>query len=252
MRSRASYAPLILLLLLRDCVSLRTAIDSPKALGLLDLDSHDVATKSTSSVYTTSTPDSRVARADVGTKDAPVDGMDGKPHSGPFVDGSAESVKVKEVNTLPAKKQDTTVIEDGVMNDPNRQLPKKGTTGVEGGVSEKERDRKASEAAPGRKPLKKPDPPKEPIAAPHEKPPRVEKAESAGKQAVVDRLAGADAEKPRGAPGIGVRFRIRRMSSHIKMLIQFLPTRSQRIFQTHLTIPTSLTQLAGRRRLCMM
>lgn len=56
---------------------------------------------------------------------------------------------------------------DGVMDDPNRQAPKEGTTGTEGGVSEKERDRKALEGQTGERAEKKPDPPKEAPPLPH-------------------------------------------------------------------------------------
>lgn len=92
----------------------------------------------------------------VGTKDAPVDGKDGKPHAGPFVDPQGDRKKTKEATTaaegelvtgkkitLEGAPKDTTVHDgvkipesnDGVMNDPNRPVPKKGTTGLEGGIS---------------------------------------------------------------------------------------------------------------------
>ncbi|ELR10746.1 hypothetical protein VC83_00132 [Pseudogymnoascus destructans] len=114
-----------------------------------------------------------------GTKDAPVDGKDGKPHAGPFVDSdrkkpeptgtSDELVDSKKQTPLKGAPEDITMVDgqkipdvnDGVMNDPGRQLPKDGTTGTEGGVSQKDKDRKAQEGQTGERLEKKPDPPKE-------------------------------------------------------------------------------------------
>lgn len=85
-------------------------------------------------------PDSRLntqsSRADVGTKDAPVDGQDGKPHKGPWVDSSSsedDTSKKSSSSSTTHKSSDA----HGVMDDPNREAPKKGTTGTEGGISEK-------------------------------------------------------------------------------------------------------------------
>ena len=50
---------------------------------------------------------------------------------------------------------------DGVMDDKNRPGPKKGTTGTEGGVSEKDKDRKLREKQTGEKAENKPPTPKE-------------------------------------------------------------------------------------------
>ncbi|KAF2760981.1 UPF0016-domain-containing protein [Pseudovirgaria hyperparasitica] len=101
------------------------------------------------------------SKDEVGTKDAPVDGLDGKPHKGPFV----ETKLSQEVEDLKAEKPNASrpkglVEEDGVMNDRNRPTPKPGTTGTEGGVTEKERDRKAKEES-GEKTDKIPEKPKE-------------------------------------------------------------------------------------------
>ena len=116
------------------------------------------------------------SKYDIGTKDAPVDGKDGKPHAGPFV-GSEKDQKSKstsidgELVIKPGKADaaelvapDSTKIpqvNDGVMDDPNREVPKQGTTGTEGGVSEKDKVRKAQEGQTGEKVGKTPDPPKE-------------------------------------------------------------------------------------------
>ena len=52
-------------------------------------------------------------------------------------------------------------VNDGVMNDPSRELPKQGTTGTEGGVSEKDKARKVQEGQTGERLGKTPDSPKE-------------------------------------------------------------------------------------------
>jgi hypothetical protein len=113
-------------------------------------------------------------KAEVGTKDAPVDGLDGKPHAGPFVVEVPASEKKKgealSPSTPPGKpapiplkgsKSGPQEVEDGVMNDKNRPAPKIGTTGTEGGVTEKDKDRKIQEVQTGEKAEKKVDPPKE-------------------------------------------------------------------------------------------
>jgi hypothetical protein len=103
----------------------------------------------------------------VGTKDAPVDGKDGLPHQGPFVETSAERDRKRtkesddqELAVTPLREsfvehaieRDTPISNDGVMDDPNRLGPKEGTRGTEGGVSEKSKDSKYGD--------KVPDPPK--------------------------------------------------------------------------------------------
>lgn len=118
------------------------------------------------------------SRFDIGTKDAPVDGKDGKPHAGPFVGSEKDPKKSKPEDEKILGKEDKTElvtldgekipqVNDGVMDDPNRQLPKQGTTGTEGGVSEKDKARKAQEGQTGEKLEKKPDSPKEAPPLPH-------------------------------------------------------------------------------------
>ncbi|PGG96852.1 hypothetical protein GX51_07632 [Blastomyces parvus] len=120
----------------------------------------------------TISPKSR-ARSDV-----PYDGQDGKPHAGPWVETSADRdrKKAKDLsNKEPPLKPDSTdppaehvgpdgkpipASNDGVMDDPNREAPKEGTTGTEGGVSEK-----SKESSVGT--VKRPDPPKEAPPLPH-------------------------------------------------------------------------------------
>ena len=110
-----------------------------------------------------------------GTKDAPVDGIDGKPHAGPFVELSAPRSESNELPVLKDRPADPTIVDgkkipesnDGVMDDKNRPGPKKGTTGTEGGVSEKEKERKRKEEQTGEKAENKPQTPKEAPPLPH-------------------------------------------------------------------------------------
>lgn len=114
-----------------------------------------------------------------GLKDAPFDGKDGRPHTGPFVETSAERdrKKAKEVgdddigSTKKGLSKPSThaseypLTNDGVMDDPNRRVPEEGTRGTEGGVSEKSREREGSLTGSG--PEKVPNPPKEAPPLPH-------------------------------------------------------------------------------------
>ncbi|KAL8686771.1 MAG: hypothetical protein Q9218_006876 [Villophora microphyllina] len=125
------------------------------------------------------------ADSSIGTKDAPVDGKDGRPHQGPFVETSAERGRKKakesgdEEPAFSAKKapsteklkeasyKDLPETNDGVMDDPNRTGPREGTRGTEGGISGKSRDGKAEGDISMTKLEKKPDPPKEAPPLPH-------------------------------------------------------------------------------------
>ena len=106
----------------------------------------------------------------VGTKDAPFDGKDGRPHLGPFVETSAErdrkkakgsgdeAAKSKTKDTVKGSSSDSVpASNDGVMDDPHRKGPKEGTRGTEGGITEKTKDGKDEKDTSE----KKPDPPKE-------------------------------------------------------------------------------------------
>lgn len=111
------------------------------------------------------------------SREAPVDRKDGKPHLGPFVatDGTATDSNNNKLPPLDGLPDDPTMLHgqkipksnDGVMFDKNRERPQKGTTGTEGGVSEKERARKAKEGETGVKFLAKPQSPKEQPPLPH-------------------------------------------------------------------------------------
>ena len=105
-------------------------------------------------------------KSDPGTKDAPVDGADGKPHAGPFVDPIDAETPSKSTKEATGSKQ-KPVPEDGVMNDPHREAPKKGTTGTEGGVTEKMKSKEAHENETGRKKIQKPESPKDADSVSH-------------------------------------------------------------------------------------
>jgi len=119
--------------------------------------------------------DATVGKASpVGTEHAPVDGKDGMPHEGPFVETSAERNRKKTQETgedevvetplTPSYKEqfsdkDLPQSNDGVMDDRSRKAPVEGTRGVEGGISEKSKDTKPVD--------KIPDPPKDARPLPH-------------------------------------------------------------------------------------
>ncbi|OKL63194.1 hypothetical protein UA08_01889 [Talaromyces atroroseus] len=111
-----------------------------------------------------------------GTLDAPVDGKDGKPHDGPWVETEAERDRKKDkadgrtymaaADTEQAGGrlgQGGSAIphsNEGVMDDPGRLGPKEGTRGTEGGMTEKTKDIKQSKE-------KVPETPKEARPLPH-------------------------------------------------------------------------------------
>lgn len=153
---------------------------------------------------------------DVGTKDAPVDGKDGRPHEGPFV--KIENLRKGETGDskkdhppLKDRPNDPTMVDgkkipesnDGVMFDKDRPKPKEGTTGTAGGVSEKDKTRKAQEGKTGEKAENRPDPPKEAPPLPHseedkiigsDKDAKKDKAKQKGKTdaKTVEEVAGLD------------------------------------------------------------
>ncbi|KAI9703312.1 MAG: hypothetical protein M1836_007878 [Candelina mexicana] len=170
-------------------------------------------------------------KPDLGTKDAPVDGQDGKPHAGPFVETASDrdkkKAKAEGEEEAPGKKPAPKPLKepimesafdkdgkripesnDGVMDDRNRASPKQGTIGTEGGVSEKDRDRKAQEGQTGEKLEKKPDPPKEAPPLPHSEQEKIALGESKSKKPdkeSKDKDKGPstqETEKPKGAAGL--------------------------------------------------
>ncbi|KAL2198752.1 hypothetical protein P885DRAFT_76355 [Corynascus similis CBS 632.67] len=109
-----------------------------------------------------------------GTKDAPVDGNDGKPHAGPFVELDTESGSAEDLPALKDRPTDPLIVDgkripeshDGVMDDKSRSGPRNGPTGTEGGVSEKEKERKMREEI-GERIENRPPTPKQAPPLPH-------------------------------------------------------------------------------------
>ncbi|KAI8937236.1 hypothetical protein NX059_006445 [Plenodomus lindquistii] len=117
-----------------------------------------------------------------GTKDAPVDGMDGKPHAGPYVDDTPKSQEkqpnvVEDLGKKPAGPAPESVLvgaddrvldgDKSVMQDPERKLAT-GSKGTEGGVSAKDKERLAHEEKTGEKKENIPESPKEAPPQPHD------------------------------------------------------------------------------------
>jgi len=101
-----------------------------------------------------------IPKVEASNKDAPVDGLDGRPKVGPFVEkpkkpvAAVEDLKVdgkpisQELGAGSKENSDGWAVPepDSVMEDRgDRAASKKGPTGLEGGISEKERERKAKE-----------------------------------------------------------------------------------------------------------
>ncbi|ESZ94203.1 putative GCR1-dependent translation factor 1 [Sclerotinia borealis F-4128] len=257
MRFRRKQSPLLLLLLPSLALALSPAAqDNIQSTLSKDTDAQTGKTdKNVDSGYDASSAVAGIAdnkaKYDVGTKDAPVDGKDGKPHAGPFVDNTKKDPKsdattddktdtkdLKESKDSNSKLEDGELVvppiakpstpkeeimlaadgtkipqsNNGVMNDPGRELPKHGTTGTEGGVSEKEKTRKGQESQTGEKVEKKPASPKEAPPIPHDTEQKLQietkdslKKDSTTKKDVdgketdgVDNLAGLD--KPTDLP----------------------------------------------------
>ncbi len=221
MRFRQRHAPLLLLFLPSLALSSTAETKSSKNNRITHADSAlDDALPIDSAITSNSKP-----RVDVGTKNAPVDGKDGMPHEGPFVslsdkirkkgaDAHANTNTVEDLDSdsrdLPSLKNrpaDPTIIDgkkipdsnDGVMDDPHRKPPKQGTTGTEGGVSEKDKARKAKEGRTGEKAEMVPATPKEKPPMPHseqekmlgDKETKIEKDKTKSEK-VIDDIAGLE------------------------------------------------------------
>ncbi|KAB5528823.1 hypothetical protein GE09DRAFT_1148540 [Coniochaeta sp. 2T2.1] len=194
MRLRQRRSPL-LLLLIPSLALASTVSDARDAQADTDISAAAAFQESTNAGSTTG------KKYDVGTKDAPVDGRDGRPHQGPFVEienlrkgeagekGDATDSK-KDLPPLKDRPNDVTMVDgkkipesnDGVMFDKDRPKPKDGTTGTSGGVSEKDKTRKAQEGKTGEKVENKPDPPKEAPPLPHSE---------------EEKISGSDKDKPK-------------------------------------------------------
>ena len=115
----------------------------------------------------------------VGTKHAPVDGKDGMPHDGPFVETNADRTRKQQGaehdEVIVAKESyenlstdgDLPKTNDAVMDERAKSKPVDGTRGVEGGITEKSKEVKVSE--------KKPEQPKDARPIPHSEMERIKK-----------------------------------------------------------------------------
>ncbi|GKT95231.1 hypothetical protein Ct61P_13081 [Colletotrichum tofieldiae] len=209
MRLRTRHSPLLLLLIPSLVAGL--AVETKDKNGAKAVVSTDKSTDSAAGSG---------VKTRFGTDHAPVDGKDGMPHEGPFVDQDRDSKKEvvdtdskKDLPPLKGRPSDPTVVDgkkipetnDGVMNDKTRQKPKEGTTGTEGGVSEKDKARKAAEGRIGEKVNKKPEAPKEQPPLPQSEQEKILSDKDATKDKehdhdhhTADEVAGL--EKPAGLP----------------------------------------------------
>ncbi|KAI1749298.1 hypothetical protein F4782DRAFT_311455 [Xylaria castorea] len=228
MRFRQGHAPLLLFFL--PPLALSSSIAGKK----FSQDDRIARADSTDSLLDESLPvDSSIvssskSRVDVGSKIAPVDGKDGMPHEGPFVtlsdkgrrkgaDADADEDPASDPRDLPSRKNrpaDPTIMDgkkipesnDGVMDDPHRKPPRRGTTGTEGGVSEKDKARKAKEGRTGEKVEMVPETPKEKPPMPHSEQEKMQgdketKADKDKSKSEKDTDDIAGLEKPADLPG---------------------------------------------------
>lgn len=177
----------------------------------------EASTLSSAAAATAATDLAAAALSPKGTKDAPVDGFDGKPHAGPYIDDKTVATKqgpggIEELRPGTRKpstdeKHDLEVQaedDDSVMNDPNRQSPK-GNTGTEGGVSAKDKERQAQENKGG-KVEKVPESPKEAPELPHGEQQHVKDTQEASKEKEKEKDADT---RVLGAQGLEVGFTAR-------------------------------------------
>ena len=166
---RRPWSPAVLLVLTALLASAAWA-DARVAQDTPNENLHELRGRGVAAIMSTrnAAPDLGVKSGPVGTKDAPVDGRDGMPHEGPFVETNAERSRKKSKETgdeevapsIPKSSvgKDIPVSNDGVMDDTGRLGPVEGTRGTEGGVSGKSSSQLGD---------KKPDPPKESPPLPH-------------------------------------------------------------------------------------
>jgi hypothetical protein len=88
-----------------------------------------------------------------------IDGNDGRPHSGPWVE--VESHRTLDVNTALGDGHSVPDPHPGALDDPNRSFPKLNTMGNEGAISVKLTAREAIESETGTKVERLPETPKQ-------------------------------------------------------------------------------------------
>ena len=172
MRFRVGHSPVVLLLLPAIANALSNPIQPRAAGAAVEGGDSEAAPLKDHSKSSNSPVVGANSKPDAPTFAAPVDGKDGKPHSGPFVstDGvvSTGESHEGEIPHLKGRPDDPTMIDgkkiptsnDGIMFDQNRERPQQGTTGTEGGISEKGKTNNAHE-------LKQPEAPKAAPPLPH-------------------------------------------------------------------------------------
>lgn len=148
-------------------------------------------------------------RTGLPTKDAPVDGRDGKPHQGPFVEtdgttskGSTDTKSSAATVENKGSPEDLIIVDgkripksnDGIMFDKNREKAKEGTTGTTGGVSEKDKARKAQEGKTGEKLVTQPESPKEKLPLPHSEEEKLNEGKERPKTKPLDKEAIRDGD----------------------------------------------------------
>lgn len=181
MRFTAQHSSLLLLLL----PALTTALSADSADRAAGFRDDDVAVGGHGDVADEDAAIKVTGRPQLGTKDAPVDGKDGKPHLGPFVEPDRPAASKDKTETLPplkGKPKDTSVLDgekipetnDNIMADKDRSKPDEGKTGTEGGVTEKDKARK-EKGEGGDMPVAKPASPKEKPPMPHSVEEKLEK-----------------------------------------------------------------------------
>ncbi|KAI9655057.1 MAG: hypothetical protein M1831_005017 [Alyxoria varia] len=107
--------------------------------------------------------------SNVGTKDAPVDGQDGKPHAGPFVDSSSrkkDSVAGDSASSKRKSRSEKMEVEDEASDDEFSRKSEKAAPETEAGVSEKSRSKEAHESETGKEKYQKPKSPKDTAQVP--------------------------------------------------------------------------------------
>ncbi|KIV99788.1 uncharacterized protein PV09_08594 [Verruconis gallopava] len=152
-------------------------------------------------------------KLDKGTKDAPVDGLDGKPHAGPFVYDTKEKTKLEsKIEDLSGSRSSSEIDKareegweipervDSVMTDREGEKKAAGALdGTEGGVTEKTRNKLTK----GDEKEKKPEGPKEVLEHhEHEK----EKVMQGGKDTALtksSKSSSKDEKKEKSEKGIG-------------------------------------------------
>lgn len=187
MRFTAQHSSLLLLLL----PALTTALSADSADRAAGFRDDDVAVVGHGDVADEEATSKVAGRPQLGTKDAPVDGKDGKPHLGPFVEPDRPTSSKDKTETLPplkGKPKDTSVLDgekipetnDNIMADKDRSKPDEGKTGTEGGVTEKDKARK-EKGQSGDMPVAKPASPKEKPPMPHSVEEKLEKTKPSSK-----------------------------------------------------------------------